>query len=211
MARLNRRLLIANAQKQGGYVTDGLILHLDGIDYGNQSGKWIDLVDGVEFSVSGDVVKGDNSFVFTNGYISAPVSLTNKIVTVEAVIKPASNDYMLLLMNSSFDKTIAFNRNCKIQFNGNQSAAKCVSVPINKISSLSSDYSSVFLNGEAVNQFLSTESWNTADSQTLIGRYRTAHYAYIGNIYSLRIYDRLLTAQEIARNFAVDKARFSIT
>lgn len=51
MSELRRRMMM----QQGGeplpeYIQDGLVFWLDGIDKGNITGKWIDLIGGIEFT-----------------------------------------------------------------------------------------------------------------------------------------------------------------
>lgn len=44
--------------KTHGYITDGLVFHLDGINKGAKEGMWVDLVSGVEFAPDGEVEWG---------------------------------------------------------------------------------------------------------------------------------------------------------
>ena len=206
------------------YVTDGLVLHLDGIDYGGQSGKWINLVDGTEFTVSNNIEKLSNCFHFTssdgqNKGIKSPVRYS--IVTTEVVLKTTSaliNKAVLCV--DKYDKVIGFNSGGYLQYGGSgtSSNVKSIEFPLNKICSVSGNYSSngIYLNGvlSSIYQTIYNQYYNylgDANIQTNIGSCTYSNWGFTGDIYAVRIYNRSLTADETAQNFAVDKARFSIT
>lgn len=44
----------------------------------------------------------------------------------------------------------------------------------------------------------------------IYGNASSAHYPFDGRIYSVRVYDRQLTATEIKQNYDLDKKRFNL-
>ena len=84
----------------------------------------------------------------------------------------------------------------------------CYRAGVFDLNSSSKDNQKVYVNGNIVTT--SNENWTTtighaAQSMTLqVGNYGQPKY------YSLRLYNRALTAAEIAANYAVDKARFNL-
>lgn len=54
------------------------------------------------------------------------------------------------------------------------------------------------------------ESWSQMTLGEIGGRKARTNNVYKGDIYCMRIYDRVLTQQEMAKNYAVDVERFDI-
>ena len=200
--------------KKSGYVTDGLILHLDGIDYGGDPTKWIDLINGKEFIINGDVSRGINCFTFVNG--SADYSERIPITHIEVVLKRTSVSGYGVLLNSDAYHIIAFNGST-MQFNSgyddSASHARAIPTTLDELFSVSTDYNLsglIYKNGQIAIQSGSKEQWPRGYSGTRIGLYMSGGYAFKGDICSVRGYNRSLTAEEIAQNFSVDKERFGI-
>lgn len=96
--------LTASYQQQGGgdeptpsgYVDNGLVLHLDCQNAGNQANHWIDLVDGVDFELSNVTTDNDGGMVFTSANSSygvaegAALGIPFSQGTIEVVVKDLS-------------------------------------------------------------------------------------------------------------------------
>jgi len=189
-------------KKELGYVTDGLILHLDGIEYGNQSGKWIDLVNGTEFIASGNVSKVANGFSIAGGTINS--STKYNIVYVEFVMKHSGRAEKYIITPDINTKTIViFNNNMQIPARNINGFS--YSFPYDTLRAFGTDYSKLYMNGKKV----TTNSPLNNRDMTYNG-FRIGSANFTGEIYSVRVYSRTLTDEEIAQNFAVDKARFGI-
>ena len=69
-------------------------------------------------------------------------------------------------------------------------------------------------NGVAVGVEKQTTAWGNNGGDVYVGARvssaNTNRYHYSGNIYCIRYYNRVLTAEEQAHNLAIDKARFNI-
>ena len=74
---------------------------------------------------------------------------------------------------------------------------------------------SIYVNGvKKTKNATHTYSDDKTRDYVILGGYDyagTATYPYLGKIYSVRIYNRVLTADEIAQNYAVDVARFGLS
>ena len=69
----------------------------------------------------------------------------------------------------------------------------------------------MYLNSERLTNNLASESWSSTSSYPIaFGFYGNNAYRMKGKIYSIRIYNRALTQDEINHNYMVDKVRFGI-
>ncbi|MBR3221532.1 MAG: hypothetical protein IKF72_04800 [Kiritimatiellae bacterium] len=67
----------------------------------------------------------------------------------------------------------------------------------------------LYFNGAAKSGTAVNNGWGTGDGKVTVGnRSLTGGYPWTGEVYAIRLYDRVLTAEEIAGNSAIDKARF---
>ena len=75
-----------------------------------------------------------------------------------------------------------------------------------------SKLSNVYFNGAVRNDGAMRNNWGTGDGKVAVGGRSIAvagtSYPWTGEVYAIRLYDRVLTAEEIASNSAIDKARF---
>ena len=70
----------------------------------------------------------------------------------------------------------------------------------------------VFIDGAAKMYYRAYNTWGAGDNRVTLG-WRSvdtqgANYGWAGEVYTIRLYDRVLTAEEIARNNAIDVKRF---
>lgn len=196
------------------YISDGLAFHLDGINKGGVEGKWTDLVGGVEFTPTEDgVVWGEN---FVNGNLESEriISVLNGTGTVEIAYQAtiASKAGYALFYSGQPVKGFAIGQTLNyywlngIYLSGGYGA---------KLSTLLYKYCDPYIvssnrlltlcNGRTYNS-VPMNGWNFTSSKAKI--FRSEGFC---NIYSIRIYDRLLTESEMRHNQEVDKKRFGLT
>ena len=76
-------------QSQGEYITDNLLLHLDGKNQGNMPGKWIDLAHGYEFVLhdvgAGDVESDGVTFAQDNSGTLKPYGVCDSDALLNAI------------------------------------------------------------------------------------------------------------------------------
>ena len=69
--------------------------------------------------------------------------------------------------------------------------------------------SAVYADGVARDDGSADTSWGLGDGHIMIGdRAEAGEYPWFGEVYTIRIYSRALSAEEIAANHAIDEARF---
>lgn len=211
------------------YVQDGLVTMWDGIEnagwgvHDESATVWKDLV-GVN-----DLVMGTNTFssdhavctVRMNAKALAQYIGTGKESTVEYVVMFPDDSYkdtggVLMVDYQIINNWITNNDRYTVYgfFNGNPyvnislNTRFSSSVSCGDIDASGVNLPIVYSNGEFVRSATRATSIRNA-TNFWVGQ---GHYGGNGrnNIHSVRIYSRALTAEEIAANYAVDKARFNI-
>lgn len=198
---------------RGGYIKDGLIFHLDGINKGDDDSVWTDLVDGIKFNMI-KCIKQDNCFEFNGidsygkainiskfptNYETQTIEITYNNLNTSNYILFASN-YPNGLALGWFVYGYIFNHcpsNTPLYSIGNKQGDLCVSCNsihgiVNKI-----DISKSIL-----------QCWYVRGSEVTIGH--NDSYYHKGKIYSIRIYNRKLTKDEIIHNQNIDIQRFNL-
>lgn len=208
------------------YVKDGLILHLDGIDntrsgHNANATAWEDLSgNNYDVTANGSVTFADDHVVIPSGsYFLGDTSIQSNAVSSVEIVLSAENSQSIVL--SGYDNTdkrkYVFIQNGKIAFNGMQNKpALGAEISTNTKYSFSGYglYEDAVIYRNGILQTLADirDYWQFTGGYPLriSGRYGNS-MLFKGSIYSVRIYNRTLSAQEIAKNYAVDKQRFSLT
>ena len=205
------------------YVSDGLVLWLDGKEKGGTT-AWVDKVSGytftnygatfnddcVEFDGVDDYLRGANpdSSVIpsrTGGTIEVVCDFTNWGVEAGCIFIPRANSKMC----ACFGSTGGF-------FYGiDNTSSRNYYFPISSLSKASFSVSSerYYENGSPMT-LSSTKNYfsGISTSYNLIGKRNNSSTPrfFKGKIYSIRIYNRQLTEAEVLANLAVDNARFNL-
>lgn len=213
MITLNRRRVMG--QEEDTYIQDGLIFWLDGIDKGNDPTAWTDLINGLSFPYNnGQETRSDS--VYFNGNsgltcVASSPSYPYNSCQVEVVVNNIPNRTMIVIPSKEQSQNIAFGFyddrvvGCVGQSSNFPAFANVSSV--GKMSySLNKNY--CYCNNVTLN--FSTNDYWIANGNVFNVGCRGNDYKYIGNIYSIRIYNRLLTVEERIYNYNIDKQRFNI-
>lgn len=231
---LNRRsLLIANSQQGGGgYVTNGLVFHTDGIE--NHSAQTVvDLCGNFTPTIAGNnrvqYDATDKTRCLTSGYFAINTDLlnTNSAYTISIcaereMVTGYGNRAIYWLGISPTNSTARsnlgyYNDYTKMRWWRGGDTVYAYGLPLSDMYNphtidLVSDDStmSIYVNGTLKD----TTAITISDSKTwtlCFGGYapNTSADDYEA-FYSARLYNRALTADEIAQNYATDKARFNI-
>lgn len=213
MSMILRRQMMT---KQDGYITDGLVLWLDGIDRGNTENAWTD-------KIGGHVFTAENGASFTSNALRLSTAqwqyLQNSSfngeggMTIEVACSKTRNNTAELVFFGKSVGDIAFG------FLGNNSICWGRGTAYKKPIYANSDISGAFsvntdqgmINGTAAAKG-SNDSWVDANnSNNFVGRRGNNTGTYFdGDIYSIRIYSRNLTADEMLHNQRIDNARFNL-
>ena len=210
MAR--RRQILAS--DSGGYVRSGLILWMDGIDKGSTSGAWTDKAVGHVFESINGFTNGANyvglsrssSQYFRNATYTGPAE--KEPATIEVVISDYLGSSMAFMPRGT---SVAFGVMSSAKgaiWTSRDWATYAINFPAgSKLFSVNSD--AVIVDGNRITTFGESEWWTGEDSYNYIGRRSTGTY-FDGKIYSIRIYNRILTQDEMLRNQRIDNKRFGL-
>ena len=210
-----------------GYISDGLVMQLDGIDRGGVSGQWKDLVGGKIVTLSGDYSEQTNYVEFpasttpyglgtfdSNTNIKIEKSLGTietacELTVAESVGRPvysAGNGYIgcsLASMYSDVQRPV-MRYYCA-------SATMQLWVFPNTITGLkytaSANKDIAYCNGEA-GSLGSVSSWSSTPTPSIATR--GSGNPFKGKMYAVRLYNRLLTQAEMLHNQRVDNTRFNL-
>lgn len=217
------------------YVKSGLTLHYDGIKnaasgHDNAATSWYDLSGENNNTTAGHgtIAWDENSFIGNNSNsgFSLPDTLTSVInsrnFTIEITFKASlPNDRDILIGNYNTNPSFNIERNSsaftdtssRFYWNNGSPDIKLVNaVTTNKNTltvSLNGTNVKSYLDGILKDNITNASIGAISPSGLYLGRdTRTGVTVFGGNIYSVRIYNRVLTLSEIEANVQIDKERF---
>jgi hypothetical protein len=208
------------AKKPETYITDGLVLRMDGIEKGSTAGAWTDRVTGHVFEAVNGFMDGENyvglnaesSQYLRNSTLNIGVEKTDS--TIEVVISDYSNGMMIFFPKVA--RQIAFGTRASSNNIIWSSGGSCDTVVYDNNSKIFSiTYQSGYQNALAlvngvVPSLSSGNYFDGADNTyNYIGCRPNNNYA-TAKIYAIRIYNRCLTLEEMLHNQRVDNARFNL-
>lgn len=210
------------------YISDGLIVHLDGYD-APVSSVWIDKTgnsnSATMINMLGDGTSGYNAtkkaYVFDGindymeiayGLIVNPDNYTISIVAKTNILSTSqmffgsstgTNQRLFMGVHSTgkFDSGIQ-----SVTWNGADPSATATLNPTTLTLKLSGGIATLYVNDLATKT--RTYTAYVLSSNFGIGKLINSSYYLNGNVYSVRIYNRVLTDAEIINNYNVDKQRF---
>ena len=234
MSWLRRRMM---ANVGGGeqhdadrYIQNGLVFQLDGIDKGNDATKWIDRKNGIEWSnhganrlPNGWYFDGATSYLTSSGMGTYDISSC----TLEFVFDAEVSNAMWFAFvdagaNLVFNYTYNYSGRNWLIIKGKSSAGSIGGAsPLDK-SILGAHIASMVAvpAGAKVNVINGVQHINnnvnySAAASAIIGARISASTNlpanfFKGTIYSIRIYNRLLTVEEMLENQVIDNERFAL-
>lgn len=220
------------------YITNGLIHHWDAIDntgngHDSTATTWADLVGTNDFNFNGSQIAwGTNYLSFpgvTGNYLSSLEDAEHSGgKTVEVCFKPdnAQSTVVCCAFNNegadtstsnAFGKIVIYSDN-SVNAKGQSSSAYPTGLTaLTDVNGISASYSAdttisaVYVNGVAKTASGSSHSMRGSSKKVTAGASPTNYdYAFKGKIYDIRIYNRVLTASEVAENYQVDLERFGL-
>ncbi|MBQ9954662.1 MAG: hypothetical protein IJO87_04435 [Eggerthellaceae bacterium] len=200
------------------YIQDGLLMMLDGIEDGGEDGKWMDLVGGNHFeNVNATKISNGYSFDGTQylqcvgGTVYQWGSADERGRTFEIVIEFYGNNAtevaFMMPTGISFGRTT---KSLLINSGINQPTFPDPFAPFGKgvMTFSRNNVEGAYINGEKV---LSDGSTNFDGTGLIlyIGRRPSGSY-FKGIVHAIRLYNRVLTKEEILYNQTLDSARFRL-
>lgn len=200
--------LAGSAVADKDYIKDGLVFWLDGIDRGGEEGIWTDRVGWVGFRATSDTVEFGVDFVQGLLLSDMAVNYPYRESTIEAVYRISETTssniiYFLGGVNGSIASGVALGNliigeglNNKLTYYD----AGLKSIGAHTVSA----NSSLMMHNLAVNIVQEAKDyWSHRGDSARAG---STHIA----LCSIRIYDRLLSEEEMRHNQEVDKRRFNL-
>ena len=192
------------------YVQDGLVFQMD-CNYECTAAKWKDVRSAIEFIGTGmSLVDGVPQF--GSGYYSSNDGTRHSYntCTIEVVFKPSANisGYTFLYSESDAGRIAMTFGGQGLMCNA-ISADNCfgLSAYANTLYSVSAANTQAYANETALSKRVWGDSWSSRSGKWIGVRDGSAA-KFNGKIYSIRIYNRLLTEQEILANQAIDLQRW---
>jgi len=209
-----------SGQAETTYIRDNLVFHLDGINRGGSTGHWIDLIGGVDFTLIDCTEATDHVSFGGTGYGSTSTNLNYPFANYTMEIVAAPN----FTTPSAFNVFFMANGNDNIAFGVGSSGMALTATSSRKKLYFSRptnithyyigagiDYA-VFINGASAT--LHTDlSYVESKGKPSIGcrmNGSTAENKFDGSIYSIRVYQGNLTAEQRQHNLSVDNERFNM-
>ena len=201
------------------YVQDGLVLLLDGIQnirggHSTSTNVWEDL-SGNNYDVTmKNITINDNNMYFNGNDSKIYSEKALDVVSVEIVLElEEKNRYVYIASFGSNSKSMAWSPVEDKGFSLGNVKKRYFVENLYKKNSISVQYNPdlMYLNSEKLTNNLAGESWSSPSSYPIaFGFYGNNAYRMKGKIYSIRIYNRALTQDEINHNYEMDKKRFGI-
>lgn len=208
-----RRRHIGNNGARCPYITDGLIFHLDGADATQD--KWVDRIGKIPFNLVNTSKTDDGGVMFTGsrsyGNYAAGLTFPLANCTLEIVYYATSSIASTHLFTPNTDGSIAFGctvQNVVVISNSNNANSKIYYVPIVDRHSVSVNKNNGYADGNALSVYSGTDCWYLRSGGTYIGCRTSGENYFSGVIYQIRVYNRILTEEEILFNQAVDYTRY---
>lgn len=207
----------ASPYDEYGYVAAGKVFHVDGINKGNDSTKWTELVSGYTFPYNTHTILADNGVEFdgkTGSYIVSETNLAASSYepdkcTIECVFDITAGRCMFS-SGANTNMIFSVNNNVFVFYAGSSSnkAWTPTSLIGKNTVSLSDDYG--YQNGTSLVATTSTSLGQGSLKMSLGGRSYGSAFPITGTLHCVRIYNRKLTVAEILNNQQVDNTRFNL-
>ena len=224
----------ASTYTSASYVQDGLVSQWDAIDnegtgtHNPSATVWKDLKGNRDLTLQGNGAWRRGLAFYTSGPGAVCASAAPKYLTIEVLCKVANGSARILFWSGN-DRAryVLFDHNltspyCRGYFDGS-AKSETVKTPYTRVKrgmpvSLVATYDNADnvtgIVHDGVQRAYDTmyNGWNPGHTGIVLGdRQTTSNYPWTGEIYSIRLYDRVLTPEEIARNYQIDVKRFYTT
>ena len=213
------------------YVQDGLVAQWDGIDNAIVNGNrthnasatvWKDLIGNLDLTLTADGSWSANgNALVANGIAAKCATAAPDYKTIEVVYKMTNNVGSILFSGGGSMKFVVFdkinNASNYVGFAGVKPYDRYAhAFNASEICFASAQYSDsgstsgLYENAERMATGTKPDSWTAGEGISVGGRYHSSYgaYAWSGEVYAIRLYNRRLTAYEMAHNYRVDCKRF---
>ena len=200
------------------YVQDGLVLLLDGIHnirggHSTNTNVWEDL-SGNNYDVTMKNITINENNMYFSGDTSIMYSENNiNAVSVEMVLELEETEQIeqYIAYFGSTDKILAWSPTENAFSLGHNKKRYSID-KLYKLSSISVQYNPdvMYLNSKELGLNVGSETWMCGQKYPFMISGYSGGWRMKGKIYSIRVYNRALTQEEINHNYQMDKKRFGI-
>lgn len=214
-AYLGDNLVYQKTGAQTGYVTSGLVFHLDGEDA--TTAQWVDRVGGIAFTMNNVTLDGNGGVVFngSSSYGNYPNNLDfpSSSHTIEITLNKTNQTSLQVAFMINASNMVAFGFSSGSDYIITKSGDSNVRETWNTGSGLHtySVTNSTAYKDKAVMTQRSMDTWYLRTGGTFVGSRSADNAFFKGTIYQIRVYNRALTADEILHNHAIDISKYNIT
>ena len=217
--------LHAGLSAQSYMAQESLVNQWDGIEnvgiglaHDSSAKVWKDLRGDIDLTLTSSGSWGDNCLAYTGGAAKG-TKATAAYKTIELVYQVTEKRYGIIFRSGIGSRWAVYDKNgASLYFVAGSSTP---SVPIefnaNEVLCVSALYdgnavSDIYTNGVRAATGSYSEGWGMGDGSVVMLGGRRAdrgdQYYTVGKIFAVRLYDRVLSAEELAANAKIDRARF---
>lgn len=203
------------------YVQDGLIAMWHGIEnagwgvHDATATVWKDLIGSFDINLN-NLEVGEDHIILNGGRGTASNWITSPIVHMEFVEVHTKQGLLAQFGNNSFNHQIFVYP--ATAYNFSQASNRCAApTTTGVVNCVSVEYDTSVNNGEVASAIVNGKSASLMSRQgnsgfggLMIGGASDTYMVIEGKLYCMRLYSRALTAEEIAHNYAIDKAMFNL-
>ena len=223
----------ATTYTSASYVQDGLVSQWDAIDnegtgtHNPSATVWKDLKGNRDLTLQGNGTWRRGLAFYTYGPGAVGTNAAPKYLTIEVLCKVENGGRILFWSGNDRARYVLFDHGktapyCWGYFDGSTKTASAKTpyalvkrdMPVSLVATYDSadTVTEIFYDGIDRTYDAMANTWNPGHSGIVLGdRQTTSNYPWKGEIYSIRLYSRVLTPEEIARNYQIDVKRFYTT
>lgn len=199
-----------NVLTADSYIQDGLVFQLDGIEYGEIDGQWIDRKGSIAFDISQQAKMP----TFVDFLGNTPSYLLSGIFNFDA--RNCSVDCIVNITNNNAAKILTGGNDANFNLWTENKKVGLATSGSTKLYSVSSYPATIHLLTEGCiynglrKVTYSTDTSGRGNAVALGGVNNPPTKSFTGSIYAIRIYSRQLSDREILINQKIDNARFGL-
>ena len=219
MSIFRRRLMMGQEKAYPyddfGYVKKGKTFHLDGISIGDNANAWTDLVGGIIFPLVNGVTHDIDHFNFASEHgVMESSPHTQLDFDTTGTLEVVTNYYKnggVIYSGKNYTLSFIFIGDAVISYISSREKANIYDVhSYTNPTQFSVSFNSLYANGVQLERS-GTDFFKYAADYAVIGNgNQGTNRPYIGNIYAIRYYNRVLSDVERNVNLAIDNERFNL-
>ena len=197
------------------YISDGLVFWLDGIEKGNIHGSWKDLMGGGHvFTNHGGVFHDDRVTLDGASYLDSNTGNINADGggTVEVCFrKTGGSSFVLLTQNINNTLGFMWVSNMMLCTTTLGPVYTNQALTVGDKYTISINTARLVRNGNAFSPAVQSGGYvDGSVSNIVVGAKSESQHLFIGDIYSIRVYNRQLSQAEMLENQQIDNERFNL-